>query len=75
MQDRLSQNDVTNRVNVEDPARVRDAVLAIYAARYPGADFAPLERGFADFRALFEERFPVASRATRCTTTCAIRST
>ena len=35
MQDRLSQNDVTNRVNVEDPARVRDAVLAIYAARYP----------------------------------------
>ncbi|HEX2332593.1 MAG TPA: hypothetical protein VHI32_05420, partial [Burkholderiales bacterium] len=58
MQDRLSQNDVTNRVNVEDPAWVRDAVLAIYAARYPGADFAPLERGFADFRALFEGRFP-----------------
>src|SRR5512134_1147610 len=58
MQDRLSQNDVTNRVNVEDSARVRDAVLAIYAARYPGADLAPLERGFADFAALFEGRYP-----------------
>jgi len=58
MQDRLSQNDVTNRVNVEDAARVRDAVLAIYAVRYPGADLAPLERGFADFAALFEGRYP-----------------
>jgi hypothetical protein len=58
MQDRLSQNDVTNRVNVEDPARVRDAVLAIYAARYPGVDLTALERAFADFRALFEGRYP-----------------
>ncbi|HEV2431301.1 MAG TPA: hypothetical protein VGT43_07300 [Burkholderiales bacterium] len=58
MQDRLSQNDVTNRVNVEDPARVRDAVLAIYAARYPGADLSALERIFADFKALFEGRYP-----------------
>jgi hypothetical protein len=58
MQDRLSQNDVTNRVNVEDPARVRDAVLSIYAARYPGADLAAVERGFADFKALFEGRYP-----------------
>ena len=58
MQDRLSQNDVTNRVNVEDPARVRDAVLAIYAARYPGAELAALERAFADFQALFEGRYP-----------------
>jgi hypothetical protein len=49
---------VTNRVNVEDPARVRDAVLALYAARYPGIDLAPLQRGFADFHALFEGRYP-----------------
>src|SRR6202521_4395610 len=34
MRDRLNQNDVTNRVNVEDPLRVRDAVLALFAARY-----------------------------------------
>src|SRR5512142_1833936 len=58
MQDRLNQNDVTNRVNVEKPSHVRDAVLRLYAARYPGADFAALERGFDDFHALYEGRFP-----------------
>src|SRR5918996_2111087 len=58
MRDRLNQNDVTNRVNVEDPDRVRDAVLAIFGARYPGSDFAPLSRAFDDLRALFEGRFP-----------------
>ena len=58
MQDRLNQNDVTNRVNVEQPAMVRDAVLRIFAARYPGAEFAPLERAFADVQALFEGRYP-----------------
>jgi hypothetical protein len=49
---------VTNRVNVEDPARVRDAVLTLYAARYPGIDTAPLMRAFADFQALFEGNYP-----------------
>ena len=54
MQNRLNQNDVTNRVNVEDPVRVRDAVMAVYAARYPGIDLAPITQAFADFQALFE---------------------
>jgi hypothetical protein len=58
MQDRLNQNDVSNRVNVEDPARVRDAIIALYAARYPGIDLAPLERAFADFKSLFEGSYP-----------------
>ena len=58
MQDRLSRNDVTNRVNVEEPARVRDAVIALYAARYPGLDTAPLERAFADFATLFAGHYP-----------------
>jgi hypothetical protein len=58
MQDRLNQNDVTNRINVEDPQRVRDAVLEIFDARYPGEDLSPLLRAFGDFRALFEGRFP-----------------
>jgi len=58
MQDRLNHNDVSNRINVEDPARVRDAVLSLFAARYPGADLAPLARGFDDFRALYEGAFP-----------------
>lgn len=58
MQDRLNQNDVTNRVNVEAPSAVRDAVLELFTGRYPGADFKPLERGFADFWALFTGRYP-----------------
>ncbi|HWM44391.1 MAG TPA: hypothetical protein VNP36_18280 [Burkholderiales bacterium] len=58
MQDRLNQNDVTNRVNVEDPVRVRDVVLSLYAARYPGMEPTPLERAFADFQALFEGSYP-----------------
>src|SRR5690242_13564965 len=58
MQERLNQNDVTNRINVERPANVREAILRLYAGRYPGADFAPLERAFDDFHALFEGRFP-----------------
>ena len=58
MQNRLNQNDVTNRVNVEDPVRVRDAVLALYAARYPDLDLAPLNQAFADFQALFLGQYP-----------------
>ena len=58
MQDRLNQNDVTNKVNVEDAGHVRDVVLGLFAARYPGADFTPLARAFADFRSLFEGGYP-----------------
>jgi hypothetical protein len=58
MHSRLNQNDVSNRVNVEDANQVRDAVIAIYAARYPGADLAPLARAFADVKALFEGDYP-----------------
>src|SRR5436190_15211095 len=58
MQDRLNQNDVTNRVNVENPATVRAAVLGLFTARHPGADCGALERAFDDFRALFGGRYP-----------------
>jgi hypothetical protein len=58
MQDRLNQNDVTNRINVEDPQRVRDAVLALFAVRFPGADLAPLARAFDDLAALFAGAYP-----------------
>src|SRR3954465_3037443 len=58
MRDRLNQNDVTNRVNVEDAGRVRDAVLSLFAARYPGVDLAPLSYPFDHFRALFEGNYP-----------------
>ena len=56
--DRLNQNDVTNKINVEDPDRVRDAVLGLLAARYPGADLAPLRRAFDDVNSLFLGTFP-----------------
>lgn len=58
MQHRLNQNDVTNRVNVESAPQVRDAVLEIFAHRYPAADFSHLARAFDDVRALFEGRYP-----------------
>lgn len=58
MHDRLNQNDVTNKVNVEDPDRVRDAVLALFAARYPAADLAPLHRAFEDTKSLFQGTYP-----------------
>jgi len=58
MQDRLNHNDVTNRVNVEDPDQVRDAVVRLFGARHPGSDLEPLARAFDDFRALFEGSFP-----------------
>jgi hypothetical protein len=58
VQARLNQNDVSNRVNVEHTATVRDTVLAIYAARYPGTDLAPLARAFNDVDALFAGRYP-----------------
>jgi hypothetical protein len=45
-------------VNVEDPERVRDTVLDIFAARYAGSDLAPLARAFDDLRALFQGEFP-----------------
>jgi hypothetical protein len=58
LQARLNQNDVTNRVNVENPAVVRDAIAALFAARYPGIDLSVLARVFEDIEALFEGRFP-----------------
>jgi hypothetical protein len=58
MQNRLNQNDVTNRVNVECADEVHEAVLALFGARYAGADFSPLAQAFGDVRALFEGRYP-----------------
>lgn len=58
VQGRRNENDVTNRVNVEEPQQVRDAVLTLFAARYPGADLTPLLRGFNDFQALFAGCYP-----------------
>jgi len=58
MNKRRNEYDVTNRVNVEDADDVRDAVIEIYAARYPGEDLTPLRRAFDDMKALFTGRYP-----------------
>jgi hypothetical protein len=58
MHNRLNQNDVTNRVNVENADQVRDAVAALFTARYRGFDAAPLVRAFDDVKALFEGQYP-----------------
>jgi hypothetical protein len=58
MNKRRNEYDVTNRVNVESVDEVRDAVLEIFAARYPGVDLTPLRRAFDDMKALFEGRYP-----------------
>jgi hypothetical protein len=58
MHARLNQNDVANLINVEDADQVRDAVIALFAARYPGADLAPLARAFNDVKALFQGNYP-----------------
>jgi hypothetical protein len=71
MQPRLNQNDVTNRVNVEDSRQVRDAVAALFGARYPGADLSALVRAFDDVSLLFEE----ISGYLRCDTFTMTRAT
>lgn len=58
MQGRLTQNDVSNRINVEDADLVGSAVIRLFAQRYPGADFGTLERAFQDVKALFGGRYP-----------------
>jgi hypothetical protein len=58
MNKRRNEYDVTNRINVESVDEVRDAVLKVYAARYPGEDLAPLRQAFEDMKALFEGRYP-----------------
>jgi hypothetical protein len=58
LQDRRNQNDVANKVNVEDPTQVRDSVLSLFTTRYPGADFTALRQAFDDFRTLFQGRYP-----------------
>jgi len=58
LQQRRNENDVANKVNVEDPGQVRDSIVSLFAARYPGADLTALRRGFNDFTALFSGCYP-----------------
>ena len=57
-QDRRNDYDVTNTVQVSNPAKVRNAVQALYSDTFPGAAFDKLWLAFYDFERLFTGRYP-----------------
>jgi len=57
-QDRRNDFDVTNAVQVSNPAAVRDAVHELFADTYPGASFDKLWLAFHDFERLFTGQYP-----------------
>jgi hypothetical protein len=57
-QDRRNDYDVTNTVQVSNPAAVRDAVHDLFADTFPGAPFDKLWLAFYDFERLFNGNFP-----------------
>ena len=55
---RRSDYDVTNRVQVSDPASVSAAVQAIYSDLYPHKSLKPLHTAFADFARMYRGEDP-----------------
>jgi hypothetical protein len=55
---RRSNYDVTDSVQVSSPEAVRDAVLELYAAAWPGADLDTPRRAVDDFARLFAGTMP-----------------
>ena len=55
---RASHMDVSNTVDVTDPAEVSSAVKSMLEARYPGFDFSPVDVLAADFTRLYEGHYP-----------------
>jgi hypothetical protein len=56
--DRRNDYDVTNTVQVSNPAAVRDAVQKLFTRTFPGASFDKLWLAFYDFERLFTGNFP-----------------
>jgi len=57
-QDRRNDYDVTNTVQVSNPAAVRNAVQELFADTFPGMPFDKLWLAFYDFERLFTGRYP-----------------
>ncbi len=57
-QDRRNDYDVTNTVQVSNPASVRNAVQDIFSQTFPGMSFDKLWLAFYDFERLFTGRYP-----------------
>lgn len=53
MRERRSDYDVTNAVQVSDPAAVCGAVAELFSALYPSTDFQPVETAFREFELAF----------------------
>ena len=57
-QDRRNDYDVTNTVQVSNPASVRRAVHDLFTETFPGTSFDKLWLAFYDFERLFTGRYP-----------------
>jgi hypothetical protein len=57
-QDRRSNFDVSNTVQVSHPASVRNAVQALFCESFPGMSYDKLWLAFYDFERLFSGRYP-----------------
>jgi hypothetical protein len=57
-QDRRNDYDVTNTVQVSDPASVRNAVHALFSETFPSMSYDKLWLAFYDFERLFTGRYP-----------------
>lgn len=57
-QDRRNDYDVSNTVQVSNPAAVRDAVRKLFSATYPDSSFDALWLAFYDFERLFTGTYP-----------------
>ena len=57
-QDRRNDFDVSNTVNVSDPASVRDAVQVLFSETFPSMSYDKLWLAFYDFERLFTGRYP-----------------
>ena len=57
-QDRRNDYDVTNTVQVSNPAAVRNAVQELFSQTFPGMSFDKLWLAFYDFERLFTGRYP-----------------
>jgi hypothetical protein len=55
---RRTEYDVTNRIQVSDPAAVSTAVQAIYSELYPRNSLKPLHTAFADFARMYRGEDP-----------------
>jgi len=57
-QDRRNDYDVTNTVQVSNPAAVRNAVYELFSETFPGKSFDALWLAFYDFERLFNGQYP-----------------